>query len=48
MVKIIYTDKLEKGTILQIDGVVFEGIRTTPKPTPTLKENKERVLLQAN
>lgn len=48
MVKIIYTDKLEKGIYVQIDGIVFEGVR---KPTlPQKPENKKRfpILQQAN
>ncbi len=49
MVTVIYTEKLEKGTIIQINGVVFEGIRTTQKPTPTSQpEIKNRLLMVAN
>jgi len=41
MVKIIYTDKLTKGTYVQIDGILYEGVRQPT--TPPITESKKRI-----
>lgn len=48
MVKIIYTDKLQKGTFIQIDGVMYEGIRTPILPPKIENKNRFPILQKAN